>query len=140
MKLFTDKTFIKFVIVGILNTVIGMSIMFVFYNVFHLGYWFSSASNYLFGSIASYLLNKHFTFRYNEKGCRSLFRFTINVLVCYLLAYGVAKPIVGWMLAGMDRIIQDNVSMIFGMAFFVGFNYIGQRYFAFSPRGEKKHR
>ena len=33
--LFTDKTFMKFVIVGVVNTVVGTAIMFVFYNVFH---------------------------------------------------------------------------------------------------------
>ena len=48
----------KFIMVGVINTVVGNAIMFVFYNVFHLGYWFSSASNYFFGSIVSYLLNK----------------------------------------------------------------------------------
>ena len=44
--LFTDKTFMKFVIVGVVNTVVGTAIMFVFYNVFQLSYWVSSASNY----------------------------------------------------------------------------------------------
>ena len=46
-----DKTFIRFIIVGVINTVFGTAIMFVFYNVFHLNYWISSASNYFFGSV-----------------------------------------------------------------------------------------
>lgn len=60
---FFDKTFWKFILVGIANTLFGTAIMFVFYNVFHLSYWVSSASNYIFGSILSYFLNKHFTFQ-----------------------------------------------------------------------------
>ena len=132
--LFTDKTFMKFVMVGIVNTIVGTTIMFIFYNVFHLSYWISSASNYFFGSIVSYFLNKHFTFRYHEKGWSSLFRFTANILICYLLAYGIAKPFIQWILSDYSKTIQENVSMALGMCLFVAFNYIGQRFFAFNHR------
>ena len=134
LKLFTDKTFSKFVMVGVVNTVVGTSIMFIFYNVFHLSYWVSSASNYFFGSICSYLLNKHFTFQYHEKGFKSLIRFTINILVCYLLAYGIAKPFIRWIFSGFNDTIQDNISMALGMCLFVVFNYLGQRFFAFKAK------
>ena len=61
-KLF-DRTFWKFILVGVTNTLFGTGIMFVFYNVFHFSYWISSASNYFFGSILSYILNRLFTFQ-----------------------------------------------------------------------------
>ena len=131
VNMFSDKTFMKFVLVGMVNTVVGTTIMFVFYNVFHLNYWVSSASNYFFGSICSYFLNKHFTFQYHEKGFYSLLRFVMNILICYLLAYGIAKPVMSWMLSGCDLMIQENVSMGLGMCLFVLFNYLGQRFFAF---------
>ncbi|MBP5800225.1 MAG: GtrA family protein [Prevotella sp.] len=124
----------KFVMVGVVNTIVGTSIMFIFYNVFHLGYWLSSASNYFFGSIVSYLLNKYFTFRFHEKGWYSLLRFTLNILTCYLIAYGIAKPIMKWLLSGFSITIQENVSMMLGMCLFVVFNYLGQRFFAFKKR------
>ena len=129
--LFTDKTFMKFVMVGVINTIVGTTIMFVFYNLFHLSYWVSSASNYFFGSICSYILNKHFTFQYHERGWASLFRFTINIIICYLLAYGIAKPVMQWILSDFSKSIQENVSMLLGMCLFVVFNYLGQRFFAF---------
>ena len=132
--LFTDKTFMKFVLVGVINTVVGSTIMFVFYNVFHLSYWISSASNYFFGSICSYILNKHFTFQYHERGWASLFRFTINIIICYLMAYGIAKPLMQWILSGFSKTIQENVSMLLGMCLFVVFNYLGQRFFAFKSK------
>ena len=124
----------KFVMVGVVNTIVGTSIMFIFYNVFHLGYWLSSASNYFFGSIVSYLLNKYFTFRFHEKGWYSLLRFTLNILTCYLIAYGIAKPIMKWLLSDFTITIQENVSMMLGMCLFVVFNYLGQRFFAFKKR------
>ena len=129
-----DVTAIRFVIVGIINTLFGTAIMFVFYNVFHLSYWISSASNYFFGSILSYFLNKSFTFRYGKTDWRSVFRFTVNILICYLLAYGVAKPLARWFLEGYSQSIQENVAMLVGMVFFVGLNYLGQRFFAFKKQ------
>ncbi|MBQ9260866.1 MAG: GtrA family protein [Prevotella sp.] len=134
VKLFANITFIKFVMVGIINTIVGSTIMFVFYNVFHLNYWVSSASNYFFGSICSYILNKRFTFQYQEKGWASLFRFTINIITCYLLAYGIAKPVMQWILSDFEKTIQENVSMLLGMCLFVVFNFLGQRFFAFKNK------
>jgi len=131
IELFTDKIFMKFVMVGIINTIVGTTIMFVFYNVFHLNYWLSSASNYFFGSIVSYLLNKNLTFRFHEKGYDSLYRFITNILICYLLAYGIAKPVMQWILTGFNKTIQENVSMTLGMCLFVLFKYLGQRFFTF---------
>ena len=131
ISLFTDWTFLKFIMVGVVNTIVGTTIMFVFYNVFHLSYWVSSASNYFFGSIVSYLLNKNFTFRFRERGLWSLLRFTLNILTCYLLAYGIAKPVMQWILSGFSITVQENVSMMLGMCLFVVFNYLGQHFFAF---------
>ena len=100
MKFKLDGTVIRFIIVGVINTLFGTAIMFVFYNVFHLSYWISSASNYFFGSILSYFLNKSFTFKYGKADFKSIVRFTVNILVCYLLAYGIAKPVMRIMKAG----------------------------------------
>ena len=134
IELFTDKTFMKFVMVGVINTIVGTTIMFVFYNVLGLSYWLSSASNYFFGSICSYILNKNITFQNKEHGWKPLMRFTLNILTCYLLAYGIAKPVMHWILNGYSVTIQENVSMALGMCLFIVFNYLGQRFFAFKHK------
>ena len=131
LKKFFDKTFLKFVLVGVVNTLFGTAIMFVFYNVFHLSYWLSSASNYVFGSILSYFLNKYFTFQNKERSWKQVAKFIINIAVCYVLAYGIAKPVVMYILSGAGQKIQENAAMLAGMCLFTGFNYIGQRMFAF---------
>lgn len=136
MKFKLDGTVIRFIIVGVINTLFGTAIMFVFYNVFHLSYWISSASNYFFGSILSYFLNKSFTFKYGKADFKSIFRFTVNILVCYLLAYGIAKPVMRWALSGYSVTVQENVSMVLGMVLFVALNYLGQRFFAFKKDSE----
>ena len=132
-KLF-DRIFWKFILVGIANTIFGTGIMFLFYNVFHLSYWISSASNYFFGSILSYFLNKLFTFKNKGNAKETLPRFVINITLCYLLAYGLAKPLAMRMLSGMTVTVQENVAMLVGMCLFVGFNYLGQRFFVFREK------
>ena len=137
-KKFFDVTFWKFIIVGVINTLFGTGIMFLFYNVFHLSYWISSASNYFFGSILSYFLNKTFTFKSKTNTGKTMVRFVVNISVCYLLAYGCAKPLARWVFSGASVSLQENMAMLAGMCFFVALNYIGQRFFVFrSSQGQE---
>lgn len=131
MKLI-DKTTIKFLVVGVVNTLVGTGIMFFLYNVIQVNYWVSSAANYIVGSIVSYFLNKYFTFQNKEKNIRQVIRFTVNILICYLLAYGLARPCIRFVLSFAEKSVQDNIAMLAGMCLFVGFNYLGQRFFVFS--------
>ena len=126
-----DITFWKFIMVGVINTLVGTGVMFAAYNLLHLSYWVSSASNYVVGSIVSYFLNKYFTFQNKERSWKQVAKFIINIAVCYVLAYGIAKPVVMYILSGAGQKIQENAAMLAGMCLFTGFNYIGQRMFAF---------
>jgi len=130
MALIDAKT-IKFGIVGVINTVFGTAIMFGLYNLAGCSYWLSSAANYFFGSILSYFLNKNFTFQNKDSVSKTIPRFVLNILVCYILAYGIAKPATLYALQNYSVAIQENVAMLVGMCLFVVFNYCGQRYFAF---------
>lgn len=129
-----DRTLWKFLLVGVANTLFGTAVMFLFYNVLHLSYWLSSFSNYFFGSILSYVLNRKFTFRSHGTAAKTLPRFVVNIILCYLLAYGIARPAAARMLSGCSQPIQENAAMLVGMCLFVGLNYIGQRFFVFKTR------
>ena len=137
-KKFFDVTFWKFIIVGVINTIVGTGIMFVFYNVFHFSYWVSSASNYIVGSVVSYFLNKYFTFKSKTNTGKTMVRFVANISLCYLLAYGCAKPLAKWIFSGASVTVQENLAMLAGMCFFVALNYIGQRFFVFKGTQEEK--
>lgn len=129
-KLF-DKTVLKFLIVGIFNTLVGCGIMFLLYNLAGCSYWFSSAANYVIGSIVSFFLNKYFTFQKKEWSWKQVGKFALNVVVCYFLAYGAAKPLVLYLLSGQAIQVQENIAMLVGMCLYTGLNYLGQRFFAF---------
>ena len=134
LRKFFDIKFWKFIGVGVINTLVGNGVMFLLYNVAHASYWLSSAANYAVGSIVSYFLNKHFTFKNTEKSFAVVVRFVINISVCYLLAYGAAKPLAAKLLQNSPQNIQENVAMLVGAVLFIGLNYIGQRFFTFREK------
>ena len=129
-----DKTTLKFILVGIINTLFGTGVMFLAYNVFSASYWLSSALNYILGSILSYFLNKYFTFQSKEKSWSQVVKFVLNITVCYFLAYGLAKPLVMRILADQEIKLVENAAMVVGMVLFVGLNYLGQRFLVFSEK------
>lgn len=128
-----DAKLIKFILVGIANTLFSMVIMFLLYNLAHFGYWGSSAISYILGSILSFILNKSFTFQNKDSVLKTGLKFALNVAVCYVIAYSIAQPAVTWLLSGfaLAQNVTDQISMLFGMCLFTGLNYIGQRFFAF---------
>ena len=126
-----DRTFLKFVLVGVVNTLVGAGTMFLLYNLAHCSYWLSSAANYVVGGIVSFFLNKYFTFQNKGWSWGQVGKFIVSVSVCYLLAYGLAKPLTLHLLAGQSQSIQENVAMLVGMCLYTALNYLGQRFFAF---------
>jgi predicted membrane protein len=126
-----NNTLVKFLAVGVVNTLIGAGIMFLLYNVANCSYWLSSAANYVVGGIVSFLLNKYFTFENKGWSWGQVWRFALNVAVCYFIGYGLAKPAVLWVMKDQAVKIQENIAMAVGMCLYTGLNYLGQRFFAF---------
>ena len=149
LKQFFDIKFFKFILVGIINTIVGMGLQFVFYNVFgweqyDWGVILASFLGNFIGSIVSYFLNKYFTFKNKEKGWKPAVRFTLNIAVCLLIRMGVATGVsalskaMSWTVFGMDvNTFAGYLSWAVGACVFVACNYIGQRFFAFREKSEE---
>ena len=126
-----DKTTFKFLLVGVINTLVGNGVMFLLYNLCGVGYGISTAANYIVGSIVSYFLNKYYTFKQTKKSIKEVIRFIINIVFCYAVAYGVARPCVYLIFSNLSKGIKDNLAMLTGSGIFIVLNYFGQRFFAF---------
>ena len=155
-KKFIDKKTLKFLIVGVANTLVGMGIMlllsFIFNatvpefaekHVFVLGttdytasYIISSAVNYIVGGILSYFLNKYWSFENKEKSKMIVLKFVATVLVCYAVAYLGAKPLMELALknTGMAEKWKEFIALIVGAGLYTVLNYFGQRFFAFAVK------
>lgn len=135
IKCLIDEKLLKFIIVGILNTIVGVVTMFLFYNQFNMGYWGASALSYFLGSTMSFFLNKKFTFNSKMPNKKAVVRFSVTILICYIFAYVLAKPLVIYCLNKINLNIAtkliEQIAMLVGMGLFTISNYIMQRYFAF---------
>lgn len=150
LKKFFDIKFWKFLLVGVLNTLVGEGIVLLLTNP--IGWknydWGPAAAAFVgvvVGSIVSYFLNKYFTFKNKEKGIKPVLRFTLNIAVCLLVRMLVATGVselskaMEWSMLGMDVItFAGNLSWAVGACTFVACNYIGQRFFAFREKESEK--
>ena len=134
MKKFFDPSMLRFLLVGVVNTLVDAGIMFLLYNLAGCSYWLSSAANYIVGGVVSYFLNKYYTFKNTERSWKQVLRFALNVAACWLLAYGIAKPLALRLLAGFDEKLQTNAAMLAGLCLYTALNYLGQRFFAFRAK------
>jgi putative flippase GtrA len=136
IKALFDRQFLKFILVGIINTLIGSAIMFLLYNAAHLSYWISSACNYFFTSILSFFLNKYFTFSVRHWSVFMVIAFILTIAFSYLFAYGVSKPVISYFLRDSPLNIRENAALFTGMCLFTALNYLGQRFIVFKRKAE----
>lgn len=124
---------IRFALVGVANTIIGTATMLFAYNVLGFGYWISSILNYVVGSIFSYFANKYFTFQSHKKSWKEIVRFVANIIVCYIIAYSVAQPLIRLFLGKLQLSVSlfEQISMLTGTAIFIIINFCGQKFFVF---------
>ena len=133
MKKLIDASVWKFLLVGVGNTLLSMVLMFALEG---LGYWPSTAIAYVAGAVMSFFLNRRFTFQSEETLGRSAVKFAINVVVCYVVGYGLARLLVGGVpeFTAVPAIYWDRAAKLLGMVFYTALNYFGQRFFAFKKR------
>ncbi len=145
IKKFFDIKFWKFILVGVLNTIVGTGLQFLLFNLLGWNEWVSSVTGYFLGSVLSYFLNKYFTFKNQEKGIKPILKFALNIAVCYTIAYVIAIPLISYICTAnsltmfgwtVDK-FSGNLSMVVGSCLFVACNYIGQRFFAFKEKEGK---
>lgn len=126
--------FTRFLLVGIFNTLTGLSIMFMLLNVFGLTYWLSTLIGNIFGSFVSYLLNRTFTFQSNVRFQKGAPMFIMTILLCYLLAYSVSDILAKKLYHSgitLPLLQQDELAIVLGSVIYTISNYIGQRYVVF---------
>jgi putative flippase GtrA len=128
-----DRTLFKFILVGIVNTILGSAVMFLLYNLAGFGYWLSSSLNYMVGSICGLFLNKYFTFGIKYWSVKMVVAYFVTIIVSYIAAFGIAKPAVSYILREYNLKILGNSSLLVGMCLYTLLNYAGQRIVVFKP-------
>jgi putative flippase GtrA len=126
-------SFIRFILVGLINTCVGLGMMYLLLDGAHLGYWISSFIGNSIGAVVSYFLNRRFTFRSHSSILKSGFRFVLAILGCYFISYKVSRALSIFLL-GQFAITGhwlDDVALLIGSGLYTISNYFAQKKFVF---------
>lgn len=126
--------FIRFLIVGIINTIVGLSTIFMLFNLLSINYWSSTLIGNIVGGVCSYFLNKRFTFKSSQPVRRSIFKFIFVNMLAYLLAYSIGYFMIEFSkYAGIGQPSKaiDNLSILLSSGLFTLLNYFGHKYITF---------
>lgn len=125
-----SNTLIRYILIGVLNTIIGISVILLLLEVFNLSYWSSTFIGNSVGAGASYFLNRNFTFKSNVENKKGMLLFTIVLLVSYFIAYPIGYHFL------FESIFQSNLigkelSVLLSACLYTLINYLGQKYITF---------
>jgi putative flippase GtrA len=127
------NSLVRFLLVGTVNTVFGLSIMFFLLNVFHLSYWFSTFIGNAAGACISFILNRTYTFNSNVSYLRGIPRFLGIILTCYFSAYFFSERFFEWFSThyNISTSLEQNGAVLLGSVLYTLANYLGQKHFVF---------
>jgi putative flippase GtrA len=132
-----QHSFVRFLFVGVINTIVGLSMMYVLLNGFGLSYWVSTFLGNMVGAGVSYFLNKKFTFKSNAPVSGSLLRFILVIGVCYFISYFLGIRLAGWILNqlfSLPNTLQKELGVLIGTGLYTILNYLGQKVFVFKEK------
>lgn len=126
------NSFVRFLLVGIVNTAVGLSVMFMLMNVFHVSYWFSTFIGNGTGAVVSFGLNRVFTFKSDVSLKKGGLLFTSVIILCYFASYSTSSWI-SKQIHTMFPVSQQDLAVFLGSCLYTATNYIGQKYIVFKP-------
>ncbi len=126
--------FSRFLVVGVLNTIVGLSVMLILFNAVELGYWLSTCLGNGVGAIVSYVLNRSFTFRSRSRVKHTWWKFVIVVSFCYLISYRLCLWVFtssSTFFPGIPDDIWGNGAILAGSGLYTLTSYLGHKYYTF---------
>jgi len=126
----------SYIAVGILSTAVSFAIMFLFTTVFEFEYTPSSIVSFILSSPIGFTLNRKFTFKAGALPVKkTLPRYYMIVIPCFLLSFLVLKPGFDWLINALRLPwpvkYQTYAKQILANGVYIVINYLGQKFFAF---------
>jgi putative flippase GtrA len=140
LKMIFDKVFLKFLLVGVINTIVGSTIMFGMHNVMHMSYWLSSGFGYYISAAFGFLLNKRFTFTVKRWSVFMVVSFIVVIVVSYYLPYWFAEYAVNTFIENNEGNIylRGNIALVAGTCMASAVSYLGQRFIVFRKKEKEE--
>jgi putative flippase GtrA len=119
------KQLIKFVIVGVLNTILGYGVIFGCMYLLGMDPVISNVIGYLIGLMLSYTLNRKVTFQSTSKSKTELVRFLAVFLIAYFANLAVLMILI------RVGIFHEVINQIGAGAVYVFFSFFLNKYYVF---------
>lgn len=128
-----NYTFVRFLMVGVANTIVGLSVMYLFLHLAGFSYWTSTFIGNTVGAIVSFFLNRNFTFRSQSSVSKSMIRFIAVILFCYFISYTMGQNLVEWILSNnhVTSSIKTDIAVLISTGLYTVLNYLCQKLFVF---------
>lgn len=130
-------TIVRFIMVGVVNTLVGLSVMYLLLHGFGLSYWISTFLGNSVGACVSFFLNRRYTFRSDVSVLQGLLRFIVVILVCYFISYSIGENTVKWLLNNNDMItskVKTDLAVLISTFLYTMLNYLSQKLLVFHKR------
>ena len=126
-KLLEDQR-IRFLLVGVLNTIFGYGIyaLLVYFNV---NIYIANVISTVLGELHSYLWNRFYTFKSKDKATKEILRF----ITVYLISFGISNLILFVFVTKMG--INKYLGGLFNLICTTLISWFGHKYFSF--KGDK---
>lgn len=132
--------FVRFLMVGVTNTLVGLSVMYILLHVACQSYWTSTFLGNSVGAVVSFFLNRSFTFKSQNSVFKSMLRFVVVILFCYFLSYTIGRNLVEWILrtSEITSSIQTDIAVLFSTGLYTVLNYLFQKVFVFKSNNHEE--
>ncbi|MQB08266.1 GtrA family protein [Agrobacterium tumefaciens] len=119
---------LRFGTVGLVNTAVGLLAIYVLMYVFDTNLLIANASGYIVGLLVSFLLNRTWTFRSDQRTTVVLLRYIAAALFSYSLNFLIV------LYGDMYSSVNQFFLQIIGISFYTVSMFILCRYFVFAVR------
>ena len=121
-------TLIRYLLVGIVNTLVGLGTIYLAMYFLQMGVASSNAFGYLIGIMVSFALNKKWTFKSQDHPVYSFLRYLLVLLVAYVANLETV------LFANSHFELNAYLSQALGIIPYTAIGFMGSRYFAFRER------
>lgn len=121
--------FSRFVLVGIFNTLLGYCVIFSCMYLANMSPETSNVAGYAVGLVASYLLNRNYTFNSKQSRPGEMFRF----LIVFIVAYASNFAMLLFLIHSIN--LHAGLSQVLAGVVYVAASYLMNKYYVFkAPR------
>jgi putative flippase GtrA len=112
--------FLKYAIVGVMNTLLTLVVIFVCKSVFGINAYVSNAIGYLVGVINSFVWNRNWVFKSNGRFSRQAVHFIVGFFICYAIQFAVVWGLNQFTLKDIEVNIVVMTLSGYGIATLIG--------------------